>query len=66
MSDRLGFVVVTYNQASRQPELDYSDIHADIGTARDEQAAKREATARVGRGETHELAELIELEDDDE
>lgn len=59
----LGFVVVSFNQASHQPELNYSDIHPDVESAGWERDSKREATERVGRGETHVIAEVFELEE---
>ena len=64
MSDRIGYVVVTYNQASRMPGLDYSDLHPDAESARWELDDKKRRTAEVGRGETHVLAEVIALEED--
>lgn len=63
--DRLGYVVVTYNQASRQPGLDYSDLHADLQDAVNERDYKVLATAETGRLERHVIAEVIEMEDED-
>jgi hypothetical protein len=65
-SDRLGFVVVTFNQASGQPELDYPDLHAGITDAMCERDGKREETATTGRGERHVIAEVIEMEGNDD
>jgi hypothetical protein len=65
MGDHLGYAVVTFNQASHQPELNYSDLHPDVEQATWELEAKREETAKVGRGERHVIAEVIELEDGD-
>lgn len=65
MTDRIGYVVVTYNQASGRPELDYSDIHADLEDAGNERDWKADATAAVGRGERHVVAEIVPLDDED-
>jgi len=66
MDERLGFVVVTFNQASHQPDIDTgSALYCEIETARLELAERRAATARVGRGERHVIAEVIGLEDGD-
>ena len=64
MPDRLGFVVVTYNQASHMPGLEYSDLHADMESARWELEDKQQRTASWGRRETHVIAEVVELEDE--
>lgn len=63
MSDHLGYVVVTFNQASHQPELNYSDLHPSVEMATWELEAKQEETAQVGRGERHVIAEVIELDE---
>ena len=66
MDERLGYVVVTFNQASHQPDIDTgSALHCELETARLELAERRAATAAVGRGERHVIAEVIELEDAD-
>lgn len=59
----LGYAVVTFNQASHQPEFDYSDIHSDMESAIAERDHKRAETAKVGRREHHAIAEIIELEE---
>jgi hypothetical protein len=64
MAERIGYVVVTWNQASGWPELDYSDLHAYRDDAERERDSKREQTASSGRGEMHKVAEVVELEDD--
>jgi hypothetical protein len=67
--DRLGYVVVTFNQASGCPELDYPDLHWGPGAlerAKDERDDKAARTAEAGRGERHVIAEVTELEDDDD
>lgn len=63
--ERIGFVVVTYNQASGQPELDYPDLHEGITDALCERDGKREDTATTGRGERHVIAEVVEMEGTD-
>ena len=63
MGERLGYVVVTYNQASHRPELDVIGLHdarADAETERDELAA---ATARAARGERHVICEVVPVEE---
>lgn len=62
--ERLGFVVVTFNQASGQPELDYPDLYDGITDAMCERDRKREDTATTGRRERHVIAEVIEMEED--
>jgi hypothetical protein len=60
------YVVLTYNQASHCPELDYSDVHWGPGaldSARAERDDKAARTAEVGRGERHVIAEVTELEE---
>ena len=67
--DRIGFITVTYNQASGCPGLDFPDLHWGPGaleSAEAERDAKRAETAAVGRGERHIVAEVIELEDGDD
>jgi hypothetical protein len=63
--DRIGFVVVTYNQASGRPGLDYPDLHDGITDAMCERDRKREETAATGRGERHVIAEVTEMGDGD-
>jgi hypothetical protein len=65
MSDRLGYIVVTYNQASGWPQLDYPDLHQDLETAHAELEWKQQETAKIGRRETHEVCVVLPLEYDD-
>lgn len=58
---RIGFCVVTYNQASHWPEFDYPDLHTELQDAVHERDHKREETRKIGRGETHVVAEVTEL-----
>ena len=60
MGDILGYCVVTFNQASGQPEFDLPDLHHDRESARWELEAKEAETAASGRGETHMIAVLCE------
>lgn len=64
MSERLGYVVIQYNQASGLPGL---TIAADLYEHRDDAEhalrAEREATAKTGRRERHVIAEVIEMEE---
>ena len=62
--DRLGFVVVTWNQASNTPGLEYCDLHWGPGAlddARAEQDWKATETRRIGRRERHEVAAVMSL-----
>lgn len=63
---RIGFAVVTYNQASHWPEFDYPDLHTELEDAVNERDHKREETKRIGRGETHVVAEVTELQESDD
>ena len=64
MSDRIGYVVIEYSQASGLPGL---TIAADLYEHRDDAEhalqVEREATARTGRRERHVIAEVIEMEE---
>ena len=64
--DRIGFAVVTYNQASHWPEFDYADLHTDLDDAVNERDHKRQETASIGRGELHVIAEVTELKEHDD
>jgi hypothetical protein len=61
---RIGFCVVTYNQASHWPEFDYPDLHAELQDAVNERDHKREETTKLARGERHVVAEVTELTED--
>ena len=67
MSDQnlLGYVVVTFNQASHQPELDYADLHTNVDDAVAERDAKAAETAQIHRRERHVVAMVLEMDDDD-
>lgn len=59
--ETLGFTVVTWNQASAQPDIDAPGLD-DWDTACLERDDRRAKTAAVGRGERHEVAAVIRLE----
>lgn len=55
----LGFVVVTWNQASGQPGIDTAGMHDDIETAIADRDSRRAETKDLSRGEQHEVATVI-------
>ncbi len=59
------YIVITYNQASGQPDLATYGIYTDLQAAQDERDDQRTQTAAVGRGERHVVAEVVPMEDDD-
>lgn len=61
--DRIGFCVVTYNQVSGQPGFSHPDLHQYLDDAVTERDCMAEETARYGRGETHAVAEVVQLPD---
>ena len=63
--DRLGFVVVSFNQASGEPYLEYRDLHQGFTDALVERDRLREETATTGRRERHVVAGVFEVEDGD-
>src|SRR5260370_1295224 len=56
-ADPVGYVVVTWNQASHQPDLNsgWASLHADPAGAAEERDDLRADTASVGRGERHDV-----------
>ena len=64
MAVRIGYAVVTWNQASHMPE---NDLEGGLHLYRDDAEADRDfrraETARLGRGERHEVCAVTELED---
>ncbi len=67
-SDRtsLGYVAVTYNQASHQPELPTgAGLHSQIEDAVNARDWERAETAKIGRGESHVVAEVFEMGEDE-
>ena len=66
MSDPLGYVVITYNQASHQPGLPMAaDLHSELEDAVNARDWERAETAKVGRRERHVIAEVFELDEDE-
>lgn len=57
----IGYVVVTWNQASHWPGIDYAHLHDTATDARDDAARMTAETRKVGRGERHTAAAVIEL-----
>lgn len=65
--DRLGYVVITYNQASHLPGLPMAaDLHSELEDAVIARDWERAETAKVGRGERHVIAEVFEMDEDEE
>ena len=64
MREPLGYVVVTFNQASRQPGLNPGADLTDLETAVSQREWERAETARVGRREEHIIAEVFEMDED--
>jgi hypothetical protein len=66
MSDSLGYVVVSYNQASGWPGLNTgADLHADLQDAVNARDWERAETAKLGRHEQHVIAEVVEMDEDE-
>ena len=65
MPDPLGFIVVTWNQVpSLYPDTDLDGgLHFDLESAEVERDVRQAETARLGRGERHEVYAVTELED---
>lgn len=66
MSEPLGYVVITYNQASQLPGLPMAaDLHSELEDAVNARDWERVETAKVGRRERHVIAEVFELDEDE-
>lgn len=65
VAEPLGYVVVTWNQASGQPDLETCGMHSEPGGAIAERGELRAETARSGRGERHEVCAVIPWNADD-
>ena len=64
--DRLGYVVISYNQASHQPGLPMAaDLYSELEDAVNARDWERAETAKVGRRERHVIAEVFELDEDE-
>lgn len=61
MTDRVGYIVVTWNQASHQPGLDLgADLHQHLDDAVFDRDYQRAETTRLGRKEIHEICVVTE------
>lgn len=60
---KLGYVVLEWNQASAAPRVLGDVVWHEIADAVDVRDQARAETARVGRGEHHTIAVLVEPED---
>lgn len=63
MSEKVGYVVIEYNQASRQPSVT-SDLYQDIGDAFEDLGRQADATAQARRRESYAVGTII-VEDDE-
>jgi hypothetical protein len=64
--DPAGYVVVTYNQASHQPGLNLgADLHSQLEDAVNARDWEREETKKNGRGETHYVARVFEMDEEE-
>lgn len=62
---RVGYVVVTFNQVSHMPDLPTGvALYDDVEDAREEQRYQTAETSKVGRGERHQVAEVVLLDDE--
>ena len=61
--DRIGYIVVVWNQASGQPSVILNSDTDDLGVATADAAAERAKTAAIGRRELYAVAEVIPIED---
>lgn len=64
----LGYVVVTWNQASGWPAMDYGDFYTDEEDAHNAARVMRAETKQVGRGERHTVhaVQVEEIDDPEE
>ncbi len=60
----LGYLVVDWNQASHAPDVDTNGLYTEREDAMSAAVARQEETFRVGRGERHTVAAVIEIEED--
>lgn len=66
MADRIGYVLIEYNQASRQPGLPVAaEMYDSIEDARYALKVEERDMRPAGRGEAYIIAEVIPLEEDD-
>jgi hypothetical protein len=62
--DVLGYVVVDWNQASGQPDVDTNGLYTTREDAESDAVYRQAETDRIGRGERHTVAAVIEIEED--
>lgn len=60
----LGYVVVDWNQASHQPDVDTAGLYTTREDADADAVARQAETDAVGRLERHTVAAVIEIEED--
>lgn len=65
MTERIGYVVITYNQTGGQPDLASYGLYDDMDDAKAERDSQEIATKAAGRRERHVVAEVIELDGED-
>lgn len=61
-NDPLGFVVIVFNQASRQPDVLDGSFNTDLEHCRHVADDERRKTTEHGRRETHTIAAVVELD----
>lgn len=66
MADRLGYVVIEYNQASHQPDVVNDSFTWRRDDAEEMAQHERDKTAGYGRLERYTIAEVVELGGDDD
>jgi hypothetical protein len=67
MAECIGYVVITYNQASRMPEDEIEGgLHSDLADAEFACELMTQETADVGRGERHVVCRVVPVEDGDD
>ena|GEM_PF-6075275 len=63
MSERVGYVVIEYNQASHQPSVS-SDIYQDVEEAFDDLGRQADVTSQSGRREGYAIGTIYIDEDE--
>lgn len=62
--EEIGFVVITRSQIDPNWDIDTPGLHQERETAELERDDRRERTRAVGRGERHEVAAVVRLEEE--
>ncbi|WP_326646076.1 hypothetical protein OG884_15605 [Streptosporangium sp. NBC_01755] len=60
------YLVITYNQASHQPELGSWSLYTDLDDAQAERDDQQAQTDAVGRRDRHVVAEVTPIESEDD